>query len=87
MLPVLQKPARRLSLFPDTTAERELDEILSGDTGAEEEGMLRLFINIGKSQHIRPGDILGAVAGEAKIPGNLVGAIDMYDNYTFVEDS
>ena len=64
--------------------DRDLDEALAGDTGAEE-GMVRLFINIGKSQRIRPGDILGAVAGEAKIPGNLVGAIDMYDNYTFVE--
>jgi ATP-dependent RNA helicase DeaD len=54
------------------------------DTGAEE-GMVRLFVNIGKNQKIRPGDILGAVAGEANIPGKLVGAIDMYDNYTFVE--
>ena len=35
-----------------------------GDTGAEE-GMVRLFINIGKKQKVRPGDILGAVAGES----------------------
>ena len=54
------------------------------DTGAEE-GMVRLFINIGKKQHVRPGDILGAVAGESGMPGGLVGAIDMYDSYTFVE--
>lgn len=64
--------------------DHEFDDALAGDTGAEE-GMVRLFVNIGKSQRIRPGDILGAVAGEAKIPGKLVGAIDMYDNYTFVE--
>ncbi len=55
-----------------------------GDTGAEE-GMVRLFINIGKKQNVRPGDILGAVAGETGIPGKLVGSIDMYDKYTFVE--
>ena len=55
-----------------------------GDTGAEE-GMVRLFINIGKKQGIRPGDILGAIAGESGIPGNLVGTIDLYDKYTFVE--
>ena len=55
-----------------------------GDTGAEE-GMVRLFINIGKRQGIRPGDILGAIAGESGIPGNLVGTIDLYDKYTFVE--
>lgn len=54
-------------------------------TGAEEEGMVRLFINIGKKQKVKPGDILGAVAGESKMPGKLVGCIDMFDNYTFVE--
>ena len=62
----------------------EDDYNLEEDTGAED-GMVRLFINIGKKQKIRPGDILGAVAGEAKIPGKVVGTIDMYDNYTFVE--
>ncbi len=61
-----------------------IEDLLSEDTGAEE-GMVRLFINIGKKDKIRPGDILGAVAGESKISGKLVGAIDMYDNYTFVE--
>ena len=55
-----------------------------GDTGAEA-GMVRLFINIGKKQRVRPGDILGAVAGESGMPGDLVGAIDMFDSYTFVE--
>lgn len=55
-----------------------------GDTGAED-GMVRLFINIGKKQKIKPGDILGAVAGESGMKGDLVGAIDMYDKFTFVE--
>ncbi len=54
------------------------------NTGAEE-GMVRLFINIGKKDRVKPGDILGAVAGETGMPGSLVGAIDMYDKYTFVE--
>lgn len=54
------------------------------NTGAEE-GMVRLFINIGKNQKVRPGDILGAIAGESGMPGKLVGSIDMYDKYTFVE--
>ncbi|NLO10555.1 MAG: DEAD/DEAH box helicase [Clostridiales bacterium] len=55
-----------------------------GDTGAEN-GMVRLFINLGKNQKIRPGDILGAIAGETGMPGKLIGTIDMYDKYTFVE--
>ena len=49
------------------------------------EDMARLFVNVGKNQNIRPGDILGAVAGESGISGKMVGSIDMYDNYTFVE--
>jgi ATP-dependent RNA helicase DeaD len=65
----------------DTTQEDVFD---FGNTGAEE-GMVRLFINIGKKQNVRPGDILGAIAGESGMPGKLVGCIDMYDKYTFVE--
>ena len=47
--------------------------------------MVRLFINIGKKDRAKPGDILGALAGESGIPGKVVGTIDMYDKYTFVE--
>ncbi|MEG0687582.1 MAG: DEAD/DEAH box helicase [Hungatella sp.] len=55
----------------------------SRDGGRED--MARLFVNIGKNQNVRPGDILGAIAGESGIPGKMVGSIDMYDKYTFVE--
>ena len=37
------------------------------------------------AQKVKPGDILGAIAGESGISGRLVGSIDMYDKYTFVE--
>ena len=57
----------------------------SADYGMGEETMSRLFINIGKAQRVTPGDILGAVAGESGIPGRMVGSIDMYDGYTFVD--
>ena len=62
----------------------EKEEYDFANTGAEE-GMVRLFINIGKKDKIKPGDILGAIAGESGMPGRLVGAIDMFDKYTFVE--
>lgn len=50
-----------------------------------EAGMVRLFINVGKNQRVQAKDIVGAIAGEAGIPGKLVGTIDIYDKYTFVE--
>ena len=49
------------------------------------EGMVRLFVNVGKQQRIKASDILGAIAGEAGISGKTVGTIDIYDKYTFVE--
>lgn len=55
------------------------------DNTGGEEGMTRLFINIGKNQKITPGNILGAIAGESNIPGDVVGSIDIYDKYTFVD--
>ncbi len=63
------------------TDRAAVDYVLNGG----EERMARLFINIGKAQRVTPGDILGAVAGESGIPGRLVGSIDMYDGYTFVD--
>jgi ATP-dependent RNA helicase DeaD len=50
-----------------------------------EEGMVRLFVNAGRSSGVRPGDIVGAIANEANIPGKSIGAIDIYDRFTFVD--
>lgn len=74
-----------LKLFCSGQSENEERENEFGDTGAEEAGMVRLFINIGKKNKAKPGDIVGALAGESGIPGKLIGTIDMFDKYTFVE--
>jgi ATP-dependent RNA helicase DeaD len=34
---------------------------------------------------VRPADIVGAIAGETGIPGQAIGAIDLYDRFAFVE--
>ncbi len=47
--------------------------------------MTRLFINIGKKANVRPGDIVGAIAGETNLPGSKIGSIDIYDKFSFVE--
>ena len=56
-----------------------------GDTGAVDEGMVRLFVNIGKKNKAKVGDLVGAFAGESGIPGKEIGAIDMHEGYSFVE--
>ncbi|PKM42876.1 MAG: RNA helicase [Firmicutes bacterium HGW-Firmicutes-8] len=62
----------------------EPDETEFGDTGAEA-GMVRLFMNIGRADDIRPPDLVRTIAEEAGIPGRVIGAIRIYDKFAFVE--
>lgn len=60
------------------------EEFEPGDTGAEP-GMVRFFVNIGKNKGIRPSDFVGAIAGEADIPGGEIGSISILKDFSFVE--
>ena len=53
--------------------------------GSHEEGMVRLKINKGKANSIRPNDIVGQIAFHANIPGNTIGKIRIEDTYTYVD--
>jgi ATP-dependent RNA helicase DeaD len=55
-----------------------------GDT-SHEEGMIRLKLNKGKAQGIRPSDIVGTIAFHANIPGYTIGKIRIEDKMTFVD--
>jgi len=46
--------------------------------------MTTLCISGGRKHKVRPGDILGALTGEAGIPGNNVGKIDLFDYVAYV---
>ena len=72
-------------LIGDTLDREDEVEEFHFDTDKDDSRMVRLFINIGRKDKIKPANILGAIAGESGMPGKLVGAIDMMDNYTFVD--
>lgn len=46
--------------------------------------MKTLCIAGGRKDKIRPGDVLGALTGEAGVPGSAVGKIDLFDYQCFV---
>ena len=85
--------AALLKLYADETgrgaitehAEDDLASFGTAQRGRGEQGMTRLFLNIGRAQGIRPQDIVGAIANEANIPGRSIGAIDILDQSTFVD--
>lgn len=45
----------------------------------------RLFVGIGSRDDVRPGDIVGALAGEAGIQGSRIGKIEIRDSFSIVE--
>jgi ATP-dependent RNA helicase DeaD len=53
-------------------------------SNGDNQNQVRLFLNVGKKDNVRPGDILGAIAGESGISGKKIGEIDIYDRFTFV---
>jgi ATP-independent RNA helicase DbpA len=46
--------------------------------------MATLELSAGRKQKLRPGDLLGALTGDAQIPGASVGKIDIQDTRSFV---
>ncbi|MBB4637915.1 ATP-dependent RNA helicase DeaD [Longimicrobium terrae] len=48
-------------------------------------GKATLYIGIGRRRGIRPADIVGAIAGEARISGDRIGAIEIADQFTLVD--
>ena len=48
-------------------------------------GMARLFVGLGRSAGIRPQDLVGAIAGESRLRGSEIGAIDIADRFSLVE--
>jgi ATP-dependent RNA helicase DeaD len=47
--------------------------------------MMLLRLSVGKDESIRPADLVGAIAGEAKISSSAIGAIKIHDDYSLVE--
>ncbi|MDF2948501.1 MAG: helicase, superfamily [Sedimentibacter sp.] len=73
----------------DRSEERDLNEVIAErkkftrSSSRNLENTVRFHVNLGKKQGIRPGDILGAVAGECDIPGSDIGEIEVLENYSF----
>jgi ATP-dependent RNA helicase DeaD len=52
---------------------------------SHEPGMVRLSLSLGKKQGVRPGDVVGAIASHANIPGYVIGKIHIQEKRTLVD--
>ncbi len=50
-----------------------------------EEGMTRLFINLGTEDRIKPGTLVEMIAKNTRVQSKSVGAIEIHDQFSFVE--
>jgi ATP-dependent RNA helicase DeaD len=55
------------------------------EAGAPPASWSRLFVGVGSRDDVRPGDLVGALAGEANIPGSKIGKIEIRDSFSIVE--
>jgi ATP-dependent RNA helicase DeaD len=67
--------------------ERERREAGARPAGRNGRGgpTARLFINSGRSNRIRPQDLVGAITGETRLSGRDIGAIEIADKFSLVE--
>jgi len=52
---------------------------------SHEVGMVRLKLNKGRENGVRPNDIVGTIAHHADIPGSSIGKIHIEDSFTYVD--
>jgi ATP-dependent RNA helicase DeaD len=52
---------------------------------SNEPGMVRLSVNVGRDQGIRPNDLVGTIAYFADIPGSVIGKIKIEDQRSWVD--
>jgi ATP-dependent RNA helicase DeaD len=53
--------------------------------GGRETGMTRVYIGAGREAGIRPGDLVGAIANEAKVDAKVIGAIAIEERFSIVD--
>ncbi len=49
------------------------------------EDVTRLFLGLGRDAHVRPQDIVGAIANESSLPGRAIGAIEIQQRFSIVD--
>jgi ATP-dependent RNA helicase DeaD len=82
------RPARKDNRRRASESPAEKEPHFSVENGPHptvEKGMVRLTLNVGKSQGVRPADVVGTIAYHANFPGHAIGGIKIMDKYTLVD--
>lgn len=82
---VPQEPRDLDSSEPRGKGKRKPKGSYKRDSNGREPGMVRLSMNIGRANGVRPADVVYTIASSADIPGRSIGAIDIQKHKTYVD--
>ena len=89
--PDVHRPMQRYSAYPHErhrAAHDRPDErrpVSRPARGGREAGMVGVYVGAGREAGIRPGDLVGAIANEAKINSSVIGAIQIEERFSIVD--
>ena len=69
----------------DRRGPRELREFKPRPTRPPEEGMKRFRVEVGAVHGVKPGQLVGAIAGEGGITGKQIGRIEIHKTHSTVD--
>lgn len=77
----------KMALGPNKAGQESLPEREEGFRGGSrnDRGMVRFFINAGSMDRIEPRHIIESISENTQLPKDLIGAINIFDKFTFVE--
>jgi ATP-dependent RNA helicase DeaD len=70
---------------PDVAGRAGAPRVPAADAGPPPATYARLYIGVGSRDGVRAGDLVGAIAGEANIPGSSIGKIEIRDTFSIAE--
>jgi ATP-dependent RNA helicase DeaD len=73
-------PSQRADRGPESAGTSKPRRERAGSTG-----MTRIYVGAGRAAGIRPKDLVGAIAGESRVTGREIGAIEIADRFSLVE--
>jgi len=83
-LKLMQEGNKALEIREEKNTISDLTNQNLSHTGGRP-GMVRFFLNIGRSQKITVPEIVRTIAKEAEIPARSIGLINIFDKFSFVE--
>ena len=79
-----REPGDRRDRFDRTPRERD-DRPRRGPARGSAGNVTRVFVGLGRSDGLRPADLVGAIANEAGLDSRHIGAIEIADRFALVE--